>query len=44
MRPTSPPSVEYELTALGMELLPAVQAIVSVGERLKGAGQAAPVG
>jgi DNA-binding HxlR family transcriptional regulator len=33
--PTSPPSVEYELTDLGHELLPAVDAIVSVGERLK---------
>jgi DNA-binding HxlR family transcriptional regulator len=33
--PTSPPSVEYELTDLGGELLPAIQAIVRVGERLK---------
>lgn len=33
--PTSPPSVEYELTDLGKELLPAIQAIVDVGERLK---------
>ena len=32
---TSPPTVEYELTDLGMELLPAVDAIVSVGNRLK---------
>jgi len=33
--PTSPPTVEYELTALGRELLPAVDAIVEVGHRLK---------
>jgi len=33
--PTSPPSVEYELTALGRELLPVVDAIVEVGHRLK---------
>ena len=33
--PTSPPSVEYELTAFGRELLPAVDAIVAVGHRLK---------
>lgn len=33
--PTSPPSVEYALTELGGELLPAIQAIVRVGERLK---------
>jgi DNA-binding HxlR family transcriptional regulator len=32
---TSPPTVEYELTELGRELLPAVDAIVSVGHRLK---------
>lgn len=32
---TSPPSVEYELTALGAELVPALDAIVSVGHRLK---------
>ena len=32
---TSPPSVEYELTKLGKELLPAIKAIVDVGERLK---------
>ncbi|MQB27561.1 winged helix-turn-helix transcriptional regulator (plasmid) [Agrobacterium radiobacter] len=34
--PTSPPSVEYQLTLLGMELIPAIAAIVSVGEKLKG--------
>jgi len=33
--PTSPPSVEYELTALGRELLPVVDVIVEVGHRLK---------
>ncbi|HQU69194.1 MAG TPA: helix-turn-helix domain-containing protein [Albidovulum sp.] len=33
--PTSPPSVEYELTELGQELLPVIAAIMSVGKRLK---------
>lgn len=33
--PSSPPSVEYELTALGHELLPAIRAIVDVGVRLQ---------
>ncbi len=37
-RATSPPSVEYSLTELGAELLPALEAIVSVGERLKARG------
>ena len=32
--PTSPPSVEYSLTALGRELVPAINAIVDVGQRL----------
>jgi DNA-binding HxlR family transcriptional regulator len=32
---TSPPSVEYQLTALGRELLPAITAIASVGAKLK---------
>ena len=32
---TAPPTVEYELTNLGREILPAVEAIVSVGHRLK---------
>ncbi|MBB2927228.1 MAG: helix-turn-helix domain-containing protein [Paraburkholderia tropica] len=31
---TSPPSVEYELTSLGQELLPAITSIVEVGSRL----------
>lgn len=35
VRPTSPPSVEYELTELGQELIPALQAIVEVGHKLK---------
>lgn len=35
VKPTSPPSVEYSLTDLGEELLPAIRAIVRVGERLK---------
>ena len=34
--PTSPPSVEYSLTSLGGELIPALAAIVEVGHRLKG--------
>jgi len=33
--PTSPPSVEYRLTPLGRELLPAIDAIVKVGQKLK---------
>lgn len=33
--PTSPPSVEYELTPLGAELIPALAAIVDVGHKLK---------
>jgi DNA-binding HxlR family transcriptional regulator len=33
--PTSPPSVEYELTELGHELVPALTAIVAVGRKLK---------
>lgn len=32
---TSPPSAEYELTELGGDLVPAIQAIVDVGKRLK---------
>lgn len=35
VRPTSPPSVEYALTALGRELIPAIDAIVTVGHKLK---------
>jgi DNA-binding HxlR family transcriptional regulator len=32
---TSPPSVEYELTDLGHELVPAIHAIVEVGKKLR---------
>ena len=35
VRPTSPPTVEYSLSALGRELRPAIEAIVSVGQRLR---------
>lgn len=35
VKPTSPPSVEYSLTELGKELLPAIEAIVEVGHKLK---------
>jgi|TARA_B110000495_G_C22959938_1_gene562662 DNA-binding HxlR family transcriptional regulator len=33
--PTSPPTVEYSLTDLGYELKPAIEAIASVGHRIK---------
>jgi DNA-binding HxlR family transcriptional regulator len=33
--PTTPPSVEYALTPLGHELMPAIVAIVDVGHKLK---------
>jgi DNA-binding HxlR family transcriptional regulator len=33
--PTSPPTVDYELTDFGREILPAVDAIVDVGHRIK---------
>ena len=33
--PTSPPSVEYALTELGRELIPAINAIVGVGLKLQ---------
>jgi DNA-binding HxlR family transcriptional regulator len=33
--PTSPPTVEYRLTELGLELKPAIEAIANVGHRLK---------
>jgi len=39
VQPTSPPSVEYELTPLGAELIPALEAIVQVGHRLKKHGK-----
>src|ERR1044071_2955602 len=41
--PTSPPSVEYELTDLGRELVPAIFAIMQVGLRLKQEPRAARV-
>ncbi|MQP65313.1 transcriptional regulator [Niveispirillum sp. SYP-B3756] len=40
LQPTSPPSVEYALTPLGLELIPALDAIVEVGHKLKAALQA----
>lgn len=36
--PTSPPSVEYSLSELGAELIPAIEAIVHVGHNLKQQG------
>jgi DNA-binding HxlR family transcriptional regulator len=33
--PTSPPSTEYALTALGLEYVPAIRAIAEVGAKLK---------
>lgn len=38
VEPTTPPSVEYELTDLGRELLPAIRAIADVGTRLQRLG------
>ena len=38
VRDTSPPSVEYELTELGQELIPALDEIVKVGHKLKAKG------
>jgi len=35
VKPTSPPTVEYRLTALGGRLIPAIEAIVEVGQELK---------
>jgi DNA-binding HxlR family transcriptional regulator len=35
---SSPPSAEYELTDLGQELVPAINAIAKVGEKLQSAG------
>jgi DNA-binding HxlR family transcriptional regulator len=32
---TSPPTIEYQLTAIGRELQPAIATIVAVGEKLK---------
>ncbi|MGZ5081213.1 MAG: winged helix-turn-helix transcriptional regulator [Usitatibacter sp.] len=33
--PSSPPSVEYELSPLGRELIPVIDSIVKVGTRLR---------
>lgn len=33
--PTSPPTVEYSLTDLGLELKPAIESIAAVGHRIK---------
>lgn len=41
IRPTSPPSVEYALTDLGGELVPAINVIVDIGHRLKRRNEAA---
>lgn len=41
-RSTTPPSIDYELTPLGRELVPAIEAIVVVGQKLK--AQAGQVG
>ncbi len=35
VKPTSPPSVEYSLTEFGQELLPAIEAIATVGHKVK---------
>lgn len=35
VKPTSPPSVEYSLTDLGEQLIPAINAIADVGYKLK---------
>jgi len=35
VKPTSPPSVEYALTDLGEQLVPAINAIADVGHQLK---------
>ncbi|ACL96532.2 winged helix-turn-helix transcriptional regulator [Caulobacter vibrioides] len=40
IQPTSPPSVEYALTPLGQGLVPALEAIVTVGHQLKAARMA----
>jgi DNA-binding HxlR family transcriptional regulator len=41
---SSPPSAEYELTELGHELVPALDAIVKVGSKLKGMAAEIPGG
>ncbi|MEP7453899.1 helix-turn-helix domain-containing protein [Phyllobacterium sp. SB3] len=44
IQPTSPPTVEYALTSLGKELVPALHAIVEVGHKLKSTESGSPVG
>ena len=39
--PSSPPSTEYSLSALGRELVPVIDSIVRVGTRLRNAAPAA---
>ena len=39
---TTPPSVEYKLTDLGQELVPAIEAIAHVGYKLRQRGAAVP--
>ncbi len=41
---TSPPSAEYALTELGRELLPAIRALASVGQKLIAQGDVAGTG
>lgn len=41
VQPTKPPSVEYSLTQLGHDLVPALQAIAEVGLKLKAASRKA---
>jgi DNA-binding HxlR family transcriptional regulator len=39
--PTSPPTAEYSLTPLGRELIPAIEAIATVGHKLRAQKEAA---
>jgi DNA-binding HxlR family transcriptional regulator len=39
---SSPPSVEYELTDLGQEIVPALRAMAMIGEKLKQRADACP--
>lgn len=43
VQPTKPPSVEYTLTQLGHDLVPALKAIAEVGHKLKAASRPAAV-
>ena len=42
--PSSPPSVEYSLSALGRELVPVIDTIVRVGTKLREGAPAGPAG